>query len=212
MRTFRHDLVEALVIIIIFTTVGMGPLYALGAVAAGFLDPEDPGSWGASLPVIYLLAIVLIGYFFGWTMTNLAVDFEAFWRLPGRLRAFEALVVKAGPGSALHAAANCQDGAVGTLRYPRLRSHGVNVLAMAPLTFVYVAVRGAWLASCLAAVSAAIELGRTAVSGESTSASLMALVASLLVLGAASLLTQVLAIPAANQAVAVIGAGSATRR
>lgn len=212
MRTFRHDLVEALVVIIIFTAVGMGPLYALGAVAGGFLDPEDPSSWGASLPVIYLLAIVLIGYFFGWTMTNLAVDFEAFWRLPGRLRAFEALVAKAGPGSALHAAANCQDGAVGALRYPRLRSHGVNVLAMAPLTFVYVAVRGAWLASCLAAVSAAIELGRTAVSGESTSASLMALVASLLVLGAASLLTRVLAIPAASQAVAVIGAGSATRR
>ena len=212
MRTFRHDLVEALVVIIIFTAVGMGPLYALGAVAGGFLDPEDPRSWGASLPVIYLLAIVLIGYFFGWTMTNLAVDFEAFWRLPGRLRAFEALVAKAGPGSALHAAANCQDGAVGALRYPRLRSHGVNVLAMAPLTFVYVAVRGAWLASCLAAVSAAIELGRTAVSGESTSASLMALVASLLVFGAASLLTRVLAIPAASQAVAVIGAGSATRR
>lgn len=212
MRTFRHDLVEALVVIIIFTAVGMGPLYALGAVAGGFLDPEDPRSWGASLPVIYLLAIVLIGYFFGWTMTNLAVDFEAFWRLPGRLRAFEALVAKAGPGSALHAAANCQDGAVGALRYPRLRSHGVNVLAMAPLTFVYVAVRGAWLASCLAAVSAAIELGRTAVSGESTSASLMALVASLLVFGAASLLTWVLAIPAASQAVTVIGAGSATRR
>ena len=212
MRTFRHDLVEALVVIIIFTAVGMGPLYALGAVAGGFLDPEDPRSWGASLPVIYLLAIVLIGYFFGWTMTNLAVDFEAFWRLPGRLRAFEALVVKAGPGSALHAAANCQDGAVGALRYPRLRSHGVNVLAMAPLTFVYVAVRGAWLASCLAAVSAAIELGRTAVSGESTSASLTALVASLLVFGAASLLTRVLAIPAASQAVTVIGAGSATRR
>ena len=120
MRTFRHDLVEALVVIIIFTAVGMGPLYALGAVAGGFLDPEDPRSWGASLPVIYLLAIVLIGYFFGWTMTNLAVDFEAFWRLPGRLRAFEALVAKAGPGSALHAAANCQDGAVGALRYPRL--------------------------------------------------------------------------------------------
>ncbi|MDE2768861.1 MAG: hypothetical protein OXO54_09335 [Chloroflexota bacterium] len=212
MRTFRHDLVEALVVIIIFTAVGMGPLYALGAVAGGFLDPEDPRSWGASLPVIYLLAIVLIGYFFGWTMTNLAVDFEAFWRLPGRLRAFEALVVKAGPGSALHAAANCQDGAVGALRYPRLRSHGVNVLAMAPLTFAYVAVRGAWLASCLAAVSAAIELGRTAVSGESTSASLTALVASLLVFGAASLLTRVLAIPAASQAVTVIGAGSATRR
>ena len=212
MRTFRHDLVEALVIIIIFTAVGMGPLYALGAVAGGFLNPEDPKSWGASLPVIYWLAIVLIGYFFGWTMTNLAVDFEAFWRLPGRLRAFEALVATAGPGSDLHAAANDRDGAVGALRYPRLRSHGVNVLATAPLTFVYIAVRGAWLASCLAAVSAAIELGRTAVSGESTSASLMALVVSLLVFVAASLLTRVLAVPAASQAVAVVGAGSAARR
>ena len=212
MRTFRHDLVEALVVIIIFTAVGMGPLYALGAVAGGFLDPEDPSSWGASLPVIYLLAIVLIGYFFGWTMTNLAVDFEAFWRLPGRLRAFEALVAKAGPGSALHAAANVRDGAVGALRYPRLRSHGVCVLSAAPLTFIYVAVRGAWLASSLAGAAAAIELGRAAVSGESTNESLVALVVSLVVLAAASLLTRTLAVPAAQQAVGVIEASAAASR
>jgi len=209
MRSFRHDLVEAMVIILVFTAVGMGPLYALGAVADGFLNPEDPTSWGASLPVIYLLAIVLIGYFFGWTLTNLAVDYEAFWRLSGRLRAFETLVAEAGAGSAVHAAANDRDGTVGALRYPRLRSHGVNVLATAPLTFVYVAVRGAWLASCLAAASAAIELGRTAVSGESTGASLVALVTSLLVFGAASLLTRMLAVPAARQAARVIEAGSA---
>ena len=209
MRSFRHDLVEAMVIILVFTAVGMGPLYALGAVADGFLNPEDPTSWGASLPVIYLLAIVLIGYFFGWTLTNLAVDYEAFWRLPGRLRAFEALVAEAGPGSAVHAAAIGPDGTVGALRYPRLRSHGVNVLAAAPLTFAYVAVRGAWLASCLAAVSAAIELGRTSVSGESTGASIVALVASLLVFGAASLLTRMLAVPTARQAVRVIEASSA---
>ncbi len=198
-----------MVIILVFTAVGMGPLYALGAVADGFLNPEDPTSWGASLPVIYLLAIVLIGYFFGWTLTNLAVDYEAFWRLSGRLRAFETLVAEAGAGSAVHAAANDRDGTVGALRYPRLRSHGVNVLATAPLTFVYVAVRGAWLASCLAAASAAIELGRTAVSGESTGASLVALVTSLLVFGAASLLTRMLAVPAARQAARVIEAGSA---
>ena len=209
MRSIRHDLLEAMVIILVFTAVGMGPLYALGAVADGFLNPEDPSSWGASLPVIYGLAIVLIGYFFGWTMTNLAVDYESFWRLPGRLRAFEALVAEAGAGSALHAAANDRDGTVGALRYPRLRGHGVSVLAAAPLTFGYVAVRGAWLASCLSAASAAIELGRTAVSGESTNASLLALVASLLVFGAASLLTRILATPAARQAMRVIEAGSA---
>ncbi len=208
MRSFRHDLVEAMVIIVVFTAVGMGPLYALGAVADGFLNPEDPSSWGASLPVIYWLAIVLIGYFFGWTMTNLAVDYESFWRLPGRLRAFEALVAEAGAGSTVHAAANDRDGAVGALRYPRLRSHGVSVLAAAPLTFVYVAVRGAWLASCLAAASAVIELSRTAVTGASTSASLLALAASLSVLGVTSLLTRTLAIPAARQAVTVIKASS----
>ncbi len=212
MRTFRHDLVESLVIIVIFTAVGMGPLYALGSVAAGFLSPENPSSWGASSPVVYWLAIVLIGYFLGWTMTNLAVDFEAFWRLPGRLRAFEALVAKAGPGSEVHAAANVRDGAVGALRYPRLRSHGVNVLSAAPLTFVYVAVRGAWLASSLAGAAAAIELGRAAVSGESTSESLVALVVSLIVLAGASLLTRTLAVPAAQQAVEVIKASAAASR
>lgn len=206
MRSFRHDLFESLVIIGIFTAVGMGPLYALGAVADGFLNPEDPSSWGASLPVVYWLAIVLIGYFFGWTMTNLAVDYESFWRLPGRLRAFEAMVAAAGDGSALHSAADDRDGTVGALRYPRLRSMGSNVLVVAPLTFVYVAVRGAWLASGLAGAGAAVELIRTAIASESTGASLLALIVALVVFVAASLLTGALAAPAARQAVKVIEA------
>lgn len=207
MRTFRHDLVESLVIIVIFTAVGMGPLYALGAVADGFLNPEDPSSWGASSPVVYWLAIVLIGYFFGWTMTGLAVDFEGFWRIPGRLRAFEAMVTETGDGGVLHAAANERDGAIGALRYRRLRTLGSSVLALAPLTFVYIGVRGAWLAAGLAGTGAVVEFLRTAIAGESTAASLLALGASLLVFVAASLLTRALAVPAARQAVAVIEAG-----
>ncbi|MCY3957763.1 MAG: hypothetical protein OXG65_05670 [Chloroflexi bacterium] len=209
MRTFRHDLVESLVIIGIFTAVGMGPLYALGAVADGFLNPEDPSSWGASSPVVYSLAIVLIGYFFGWTTTSLAVDFEAFWRIPGRLRAFEAMVTEAGNGSVLHTAANERDGAIGALRYRRLRTLGSSILAVAPLTFVYIAVRGAWLASGLAGTAALVELLRTAIAGEATTASLLALGASLLVFAAASLLTRALAVPAARQAAAVVEAGYA---
>ena len=212
MRTLRHDLTESLVIILIFTAVGMGPLYALGAVADGFLNPEDPSSWGASLPVIYLLAIVLIGYFFGWTMTNLAVDYEPFWRLPGRLRAFEALVAAAGPGSVLHTAANERDGAIGALRYPRLRSMGRDVLSGAPLTFVYIAVRGAWLASGLAGLCAVVELTRVTVAGEAVGASALALVISALVFLAASLLTRTLGAPAARQAVGLIEASAADRR
>ena len=209
MRSFRYDLAEALVVIVIFTAVGMGPLYALGAVADGFLNPEDPSSWGASSPVVYWLAIVIIGYFFGWTMTGLAVDYELFWRLPGRLRAFEALVAEAGTGSVLHAAANERDGAMGALRYRRLRSLGSNVLAVAPLTFVYIAVRGAWLASSIASAAAAVELIRASVSGEAVAASLMALAVSLVVFAVASLLTSSLGPPAARQAVRVIEASSA---
>ena len=209
MRSFRYDLAEALVVIVIFTAVGMGPLYALGAVADGFLNPEDPSSWGASSPVVYWLAIVIIGYFFGWTMTGLAVDYELFWRLPGRLRAFEALVAEAGTGSVLHAAANERDGAMGALRYRRLRSLGSNVLAVAPLTFVYIAVRGAWLASGIASAAAAVELIRASVSGEAVAASLMALAVSLVVFAVASLLTSSLGPPAARQAVRVIEASSA---
>ena len=209
MRSFRHDLAEALVVIVIFTAVGMGPLYALGAVADGFLNPEDPSSWGASSPVVYWLAIVIIGYFFGWTMTGLAVDYEPFWRLPGRLRAFEALVAEAGAGSVLHAAANKRDGAMGALRYRRLRSLGSNVLAVAPLTFVYIAVRGAWLASGIASAAAAVELIRASVSGEAVAASLVSLAVSLVVFAVASLLTSSLGPPAARQAVRVIEASSA---
>ena len=209
MRSFRSDLAETLVVIVIFTAVGMGPLYALGAVADGFLNPEDPTSWGASSPVVYWLAIVIIGHFFGWTMTGLAVDYESFWRLPGRLRAFEALVAEAGAGSVLHAAANERDCAMGALRYRRLRSLGSNVLAVAPLTFVYIAVRGAWLASGIASSAAAVELIRVSVSGEAAAASLVALAVSLVVFAVASLLTSTLGPPAARQAVRVIEASSA---
>ncbi len=209
MRSFRSDLAEALVVIVIFTAVGMGPLYALSAVADGFLNPEDPTSLGASSPVVYWLAIVIIGHFFGWTMTGLAVDYESFWRLPGRLRAFEALVAEAGAGSVLHAAANERDGAMGALRYRRLRSLGSNVLAVAPLTFVYIAVRGAWLASGTASAAAAVELIRASVSGEAVAASLVALAVSLVVFAVASLLTSTLGAPAARQAVRVIEASSA---
>ena len=209
MRSFRSDLAETLVVIVIFTAVGMGPLYALGAVADGFLNPEDPTSWGASSPVVYWLAIVIIGHFFGWTMTGLAVDYESFWRLPGRLRAFEALVAEAGAGSVLHAVANERDGAMGALRYRRLRSLGSNVLAVAPLTFVYIAVRGAWLASGIASSAAAVELIRVSVSGEAAAASLVALAVSLVVFAVASLLTSTLGPPAARQAVRVIEASSA---
>ena len=209
MRSFRSDLAETLVVIVIFTAVGMGPLYALGAVADGFLNPEDPTSWGASSPVVYWLAIVIIGHFFGWTMTGLAVDYEPFWRLPGRLRAFEALVAEAGAGSVLHAAANERDGAMGALRYRRLRSLGSNVLAVAPLTFVYITVRGSWLASGTASAAAAVELIRVSVSGEAAAASLVALAVSLVVFAVASLLTSTLGPPAARQAVRVIEASSA---
>ena len=209
MRSFRSDLAETLVVIVIFTAVGMGPLYALGAVADGFLNPEDPTSWGASSPVVYWLAIVIIGHFFGWTMTGLAVDYESFWRLPGRLRAFEALVAEAGAGSVLHAAANERDGAMGALRYRRLRSLGSNVLAVAPLTFVYITVRGSWLASGTASAAAAVELIRVSVSGEAAAASLVALAVSLVVFAVASLLTSTLGPPAARQAVRVIEASSA---
>ena len=199
---------ETLVVILIFTAVGMGPLYALGAVADGFLNPEDPSSWGASSPVIYWLAIVMIGCVFGWTLTGLAVDYEPFWRLSGRLRAFEALLASAGVGSSLHAAANDLDGAIGALRYRRLRSLGSNVLAVAPLTFVYLAVRGAWLASGLAGAAAAVELIRASLSSEAVMASLAALAASLVVFAVASLLTSTLGPPAARQAVRVIEAVS----
>ena len=209
MRSFRYDVAEALVVIVIFTAVGMGPLYALGAVADGFLNPEDPTSWGASSPVVYWLAIVIIGHFFGWTMTGLAVDYEPFWRLPGRLRAFEALVAEAGAGSVLHAAANERDGAMGALRYRRLRSLGSNVLAVAPLTFVYITVRGSWLASGTASAAAAVELIRVSVSGGAAAASLVALAVLLVVFAVASLLTSTLGPPAARQAVRVIEASSA---
>jgi hypothetical protein len=208
LRSFRHDFVETLVVILIFTAVGMGPLYALGAVADGFLNPEDPSSWGASSPVIYWLAIVMIGCVFGWTLTGLAVDYEPFWRLSGRLRAFEALLASAGVGSSLHAAANDLDGAIGALRYRRLRSLGSNVLAVAPLTFVYLAVRGAWLASGLAGAAAAVELIRASLSSEAVAASVAALAVSLVVFGVASVLTSTLGPPAARQAVSVIEAVS----
>jgi hypothetical protein len=83
---------------------------------------------------------------------------------------------------------------------------------VAPLTFVYIAVRGAWLSSGLCGAGALVELVRTAIAGESTSASLLALGASVLFFAATSVLTRALGLPAARQAVAVIESGSGTGR
>ncbi len=205
MRSHWTDLRESGLLIAIYTAVGAGALFAASIPADGFFDPEDAGSLAAQSPLIFWLAIVIIGYFLGWTLSGLAVDYEPFWRLPGRTLAFARLAAEAGTGP-LRSAAQRPSGVADALRYRALRRRGIEVAAAAPLTFVYIYVRGAWLGAALASAALAVEVVRAAAAQELSAAPVGGLAASLLALGCASVLTVRLGPPAARQAAAAIQA------
>ena len=78
MRTVRHDIVEALLLTAIYTAVGAGTLFMVVVTVEGFVRPEDPESLLAIKESMFWLALVTLGYFLGWTLTGLAVDYEEF--------------------------------------------------------------------------------------------------------------------------------------
>ena len=206
MRTVRHDIVEALLLTAIYTAVGAGTLFMVVVTVEGFVPPEDPKSLLAIKESTFWLSLVTLGYFLGWTLTGLAVDYEEFWLVPGRKRSFEELVLRSGATDVLTTEVETAGSVRALLRYRRLREKRLNLLTAAPLTFVYVLVRGAWLGGAVTTLAAAIDIAQRVVA--SSDAPLLfpaiSLAGSLFVLGTSTLLTLWVGSAAARQVAVAI--------
>ena len=66
----------------VYASLGLGPLYAAFIVARGLLEPSGPWLSETERWLEWLVLIVLADVL-GWTLTNLSVAYEDFWRLPG---------------------------------------------------------------------------------------------------------------------------------
>jgi len=159
-RSRGDDVGEVLMLLVLYTLIGIGPLFSTLLLMEGMFPPEDPASYVASSPIVFWLALVMLGCVLGWTLSGLAVDYERFWRLPGRLKAFERIVAEQPGNIGLPRSLGANTDAVSLLRYRWLRTHGVKVLRNAPLTFIYVSVRGAWLGAALSIVVLLVEASR----------------------------------------------------
>ena len=163
-RSRDDDVGEVLMLLLLYTLIGIGPLFSTLLLMEGMFSPEDPASYVASSPIVFWLVLVMLGCVVGWTLSGLAVDYERFWRLPGRLEAFERIVVEQPGNIGLRISLGANVDAVSLLRYRWLRNHGVKVLRNAPLTFIYVSVRGAWLGAALSSVVLLVEVCRATAS------------------------------------------------
>ena len=134
---------------------------------AGFFGPPDPSWLSATSLAIEWTAFSLLGTFFGWTLTAIALDHEEFWSLPGRMRAFRALSLAKDAAPALRRfVAEAGDDVSGSLSGRRLRARGLDLHRMGGLQAVYAAVRGAWLAALLVVPVLLVDLVRRGVARE----------------------------------------------
>jgi hypothetical protein len=134
---------------------------------AGFFGPPDPNWLSASSLAIEWTAFSLLGTFFGWTLTAIALDHEEFWPLPGRTRAFRALALaKDAPPVLRQFIAQAGDDVSASLSRKRLRARGLDLRGATWLQAVYAAVRGAWLAAVLVVPVLLIDLVRRGVARE----------------------------------------------
>ena len=89
----------------LYAAIGVGPLVAGRTVVDGFIGAHGaPWLTRSSLTIEWLVFSVL-GYFFTRTLVGLALDYETFWRLPGRC---ERVCRAAGGGDSPRAAARAR--------------------------------------------------------------------------------------------------------
>ena len=139
---------KLLVHILISASIGFGPLYAGTMAVGGFRAPTDLFWRTYTEPWFSWFTLVILGYFFGWTLTALAVDYEDFWPIPGRARAFRVLAQSDGPDRSLSRFIAETNNALGIeLRPSRLNDLGFKVAGIDLLSRSYEAVRGWWLAA-----------------------------------------------------------------
>ena len=206
MRTVRHDIVEALLLIAIYTAIGSGTLFIGVVTVEGFVRSENPESLLAMKEAMFWLALVSLGYFLGWTLTGLAVDYEEFWMVPGRKRSFDGLVARSGATDGLTMDIERAGSVQALLRSRNLRAKRLKVLTAAPLTFVYLLVRGAWLGGAVTSLVAVIDIAYCVLTGSNDPLRLpvIILVGSLVTLGTSTLLTLWVGSAAARQVAVAI--------
>ena len=149
----------------VYASLGLGPLYAAFIAARGLLGPSGPWLSETERWLEWLVLIVLADVL-GWTLTNLSVAYEDFWRLPGWAHAIRRLGSADAPGGRVRALADESRAALGeTLTLRRLASHGLDRARLSRPYRLYAYARGAWLAAALAVLMVAIELVREAIAG-----------------------------------------------
>ncbi len=151
----------------LYAAIGVGPLVAGRTVVDGFIGAHGaPWLTRSSLTIEWLVFSVL-GYFFTRTLVGLALDYETFWRLPGRVSEFAALLAVETPPGPLHAHVEKSAGDVSAALHVRsLREAGIRGGLLGRLHALYTAIRAGWLGAVVALICLVVELLRRAVSGE----------------------------------------------
>ncbi|MCY3783206.1 MAG: hypothetical protein OXG79_05410 [Chloroflexi bacterium] len=151
----------------LYAAIGVGPLVAGRTVIDGFIGIQGDPWLGRTSLTIEWLAFVVLGYFFTRTMVGLALDYEPFWRIPGRVSEFAALLAAETTPGPLHAHVERAGGDVSAALHARsLREAGIDGGPLGRLNYSYIAIRAGCLAAVVALVCLVVELVRRAASGD----------------------------------------------
>ncbi len=149
----------------VYASLGLGPLYAGFIAARGLLGPSGPWLSETERWLEWLVLIALANVL-GWTLTNVSVAYEDFWRLPGWAHAIRRLGSADVPAGRVRALADETRAALGeTLTLRSLVAHGLDRRRLSRPYRFYAYARGAWLAAALAVLMVAIELIRKSIIG-----------------------------------------------
>ena len=150
----------------LYAAIGVGPLVAGRTVVDGFIGVQGEPWLARTSLTIEWLAFVVLGYFFTRTLIGLSLDYEAFWRVRGRVSEFAALLAAETPGGPLHAHVERAGGDLSAALHARTLSRaGIGGASLGRLQTLYTAFRAGWLGAVVALVCLVIDLVRRAASG-----------------------------------------------
>ncbi len=151
----------------LYAAIGVGPLVAGRTVIDGFIGVQGEPWLARTSLTIEWLAFAVLGYFFTRTLIGLSLDYETFWRVPGRVSEFAALLAAESSGGPLHAHVERAGGDIAAALHVRtLGRAGIGGGSLGRLQALYTAFRAGWLGAVVALVCLVVELVRRAVSGD----------------------------------------------
>ena len=151
----------------LYAAIGVGPLVAGRTVIDGFIGVQGEPWLARTSLTIEWLSFAVLGYFFTRTLIGLSLDYEAFWRVPGRVSEFAALLAAESSDGPLHAHVEREGGDIAAALHARvLRRTGIGGASLAGLQSWYTAFRAGWLGAVVAFMCLVVELLRRAVSGD----------------------------------------------